>query len=449
MCTTLGCVLESHSSFGGGNSEPAYEWDVSELESARGDLLPATAPRCAIALRCAVRVPDEPKVACALAIAEATADGERVPYDGYAAVERRGRSSLFYPKANYALELRDEDGTTDRPINLLGMGKDEDWVLDGSWVDRSFVRNQIVSELFSSAAPERYAPEARYCVLNLNEKYQGIYRLVERPKRDGQRIDIAKDDGSGQSFIIRQDDEGRLHFPLGFESQWKPTYPNANRITDSQLRGIQEWLDQLHAALKKRTPGTKGVFGFLDREDVIDWILIQELSKNIDAYKLSVHLYKDRGDLARLVPWDFDMAFGQPKVNVDLLAGADWDLGGEELANAHRPKGWIAQRSTFLKHLLAVPDFPEALTQRWFELRASAWSTDEIMQRLERATAAVEPEARANFERWPLKNVDFQSIYPPYSLYRVETYEEEVERLRDWIGKRLEWMDEHIEAFAE
>lgn len=442
-----GCVLDSRSF--DKDVVLDYEWDVSELESAREDLLPPSDDLCSIALCCAVDIPDEPKVACSIAIAEETAEGKQVRYDGYAGVERRGRSSQYYPKPNYALELRDADGVTDRPVDLLEMGKDEDWILDGSWIDRSFIRNQLVAELFSSAGPQRYAPEARYCVLKLNDAYQGIYRLVERPKRDGQRIDIAKDDGTGQSFVVRQDDDGLLSFPLGFESRWKPTYPNANRITAAQRSGIQQWLDGLYAALERREPGEEGVFGFLDREDVMDWILVQELSKNIDAYKLSVHLYKDRGRLARLVPWDFDMAFGQPKVNIALLVAKDLELGGKELKNAHKPKGWIAQRTAFLEDLLAVEGFAEDLARRWHGLRASAWSTQRIMERLERAAASVAPEANDNFDRWRLENIDFEKLYPPYSLYRVESYEEEVEHLREWLGKRLEWMDEHVEAFAE
>src|SRR5690606_22437647 len=59
-----------------------------------------------------------------------------------------------------------------------------------------------------------YAAAARYCTLHVNGDYRGIYRLVERPKRDGNRIDIKADGGVGASFVIRQGTGGPLYLVL-------------------------------------------------------------------------------------------------------------------------------------------------------------------------------------------------------------------------------------------
>src|SRR5690606_38139588 len=203
---------------------------------------------------------------------------------------------------------------------------------------------------------DRYGPEARYCTLHLNGDYRGIYRLGERPKREASRINIQRDTGSGESFIIRQGVGGPLDFPLGLEAAWELTYPNEKAATDDQLVGIQQWLDALDDALAERSADPNlGAFGLLDDEAVADWIIAQEFSRNIDAYKLSVHLYKDVGERARLVPWDFDLAFGQPIVAA----------GAPEPEGAEKSSGWIGERTPFVQDILAIPGFAEQVAERW------------------------------------------------------------------------------------
>lgn len=255
-----------------------YEWDATELSSPNEDLRRPRPDLCAVALACSRSIRDDVKIACALTIA----DEAGVVYDGLAGVERRGRSSSFFPKANYSLEFRDKDGETELPAQVLGMGREEDWILDGMWADRSMMRNQLAYDSFASFGENRYAAEGRYCTLVLDGKYNGIYRLVERPNRDGSRIDIPKDDGSGSSFIITQHPEGELRFPLGLEAQWTFVYPNRRRATPAQLTAVQDWLDGLARVLRKRSEGGE-LFEYLEQGSLLDWILINEFAKNIDS----------------------------------------------------------------------------------------------------------------------------------------------------------------------
>ena len=52
----------------------------------------------------------------------------------------------------------------------------------------------------------------------------------------------------------------------------------------------------------------------MDVDATADWILINEFAKNIDAFHLSIHMFRDAGGLAAFVPWDFDLSMGQPTV---------------------------------------------------------------------------------------------------------------------------------------
>jgi hypothetical protein len=424
----LGCSTEAYYAATG----PRFDWDTAGLESPKDDLREAHSQLCAIALACRAIV-DEPKLACAVSIA----DESGVIYDGWAGVERRGRSSASFPKANFGLEFRDESGETERAVEILGMGTESDWILDGMWADRSMMRNALAYDLFASFDERRHAAQGHYCSLVLNGKYHGIYRLLERPKRDQSRIDIPGDDGSGTSFVVTQDPEGTLDFELGLEERWQSISPNHQTATSAQLEGIQAWFDGLAEALRGR--GERTIFDYLDRADVVDWILIQEFSKNIDAYKLSVYFYKSPEAPARLVPWDMDLAFGQP-----LVAAS-----APEPEDAAESRGWVGQRTAFIRAILGSDGLAGDITARWRVLREGPLTRAAIESRIDGYQAAMAPELDANVARWPLDQVTFAAIYPPYSFPERASYEAEVEALKGWVDERLEWMDENIDAFTQ
>jgi CotH kinase protein len=423
-----------------GSEPPGSEVPTSETPT---EVLPVEPPTpalelaappeqvCHVSLACAEEIADEPKVNCDVSV---TLGEERV-YEGLCGVERRGRSSLLYPKGNYAIELREEDGSN-RGQDFFGFGKDEDWILDGSWVDRSFMRNTLVSDLFRGFSATWYAPESGYCTLEVNGAPQGIYRLVERIKRGDERVPLVKDDGTGASFVIKQEKDGYLRLDVGLESGWEATYPN--NPTAAQIQGIQTWLDQFSAALATRSDAEDGVFQLLNRHNVVDWVLLQEFAKNIDAYKLSIIITKDRAGLARLVPWDFDLAFGQPTVN-----------DGTELVTAHETSGWVVQRTPFLQDIVAVPGFGEVLSARWRTLRQGPLREAVIDQQLSAYERVIADATTENFTVWPITDVAFEPIFSRFHLYEVASFDEELVELRTWITQRLTWIDEHIEEYVE
>jgi hypothetical protein len=377
---------------------------------------------------------DEPKRTCSLQILDGAG---MVLFMDHAGVELRGRTSLRYPKENYGVELRTAEGV-ENAASMMGMGKESDWIFDGSWIDRSFMRNDLVFGLFRDLG--RYAPESRACTLSLNGQDRGIYRLVEKIKRDDDRVALPLDDGSGTSFIISQDDDGNLNFPVGGamgSATWQLVYPKQASATPTQVTTVQRWLDGLRAALNGADPAnaSTGVFTYLDLEGTVDFILLEEFSKNIDAYNLSLNLFKAPGALANFIPWDFDLAFGQPTVSNAASAN-------------EAPEGWVQSRTTFITALTRISPLSARLGPRWRELRAGPFANAAILGKLGQLQSVLDANSIAhNFTHWPLASVDFTQIYRPYSLYRVSSYGEEVEHLRAWITSRLAWLDAHIDSY--
>ena len=375
-------------------------------------------------------VPDEPKVDCQIVVRGE--DGQTI-YDGKVGIERRGRSSINYNKPNYAIEFRDENGD-DNPVPCMGMGKESDWILDGAWLDRSFIRNDFVLDVFSELGPKtHYGPDSRFVELTFNQADQGIYRLVEKIKRDDDRVNIPKDDGSGSNFIIKHDDEGELTMPLGLEcNTWSPVYPNPKKITDGQRAAIDQWMQAFAETLN-----SGDAFTMLNMDNIVDFVLMQELSKNIDGFQYSLYIFKEAGALANMVPWDFDLAFGQPNV---AYAG---DTPNES------PEGWIVHHTNFIARLLEDETFVARLQERWVELRGLPLSDDAVDTRIDEYLMVLKgAPIDNNFSIWPMGDVRFDQIYSVYTIYDVGSFDEEITRLRTWIHNRMAWMDVHLSEYA-
>jgi hypothetical protein len=388
---------------------------------------------CHIQLMCADKIVDEPKVTCTLQITDDT--GAPVFMD-HAGVELRGRSSLSYPKKNYGVEFRTPTGI-DSPVPVMGMGKEADWIFDGSWLDRSFMRNDLVAGLFRDIG--HFASESRSCALTLNGQSQGIYRLVEKIKRDDDRVAIDVDDGAGSSFIVSQDEDGALTFSVGTatnSSTWDLVYPKPDTATPAQVTAVQTWLNGLKAAMTGADPANPatGIFSFLDLDGTADFILLEEFSKNIDAYNLSLTLFRSASGKANFIPWDFDLSFGQPTVN--------------SAAGNETPEKWVQNRTAFIIALTKVPALTARLGTRWRELRADAFSDAKVTAKLDQLQRVLDAASIAdNFTVWPIANVEFTQIYRPYSIYDVTSYADEVQHLRTWIQARLTWMDAHVDGY--
>ena len=92
-------------------------------------------------------IDDEPKVMVEMGIIDNAVGLNNVTdplnhFQGFCGIEFRGHSSQSFDKKNYSLELWNQFGV-DSAVNLLGMGKEEDWILHASHMDRTLMRNPL------------------------------------------------------------------------------------------------------------------------------------------------------------------------------------------------------------------------------------------------------------------------------------------------------------------
>ncbi|GDX81593.1 hypothetical protein LBMAG42_34040 [Deltaproteobacteria bacterium] len=312
-------------------------------------------------------------------------------------------------------------------VDLFGMGAESDWSLNGMYVDRALLRNKLAFDVFASfGGAERYAPESRYCELTLNGDYRGIYALGERIKRASSRLDLAEGGTPGDSFIIKLDDEEGFHENAVGTGIWQMVYPEADNVSEAQVEAfLVEWEGAIRGA--DPTNPESGVFAQLDLSSAVDWVILQELTKNVDAYQLSVYLWRDDGGSVYFAPWDFDLSMGYPY----------YDCGATN---------WIF-RPEFVTVMAADPAFRAQMTARWAELRQGALSDAALARRIAAIDATLAPAIDRNFERWPIEEIVFSTDELDNWLCPVGSYEEEHARVIEFLAQRLAWMDANLVAF--
>ncbi|HEX2984020.1 MAG TPA: CotH kinase family protein, partial [Ignavibacteriales bacterium] len=139
---------------------------------------------------------DDPKITADMGIIDNGSARNNVTdsfngYNGKIGIELRGSTSQDFPKKPYAVELRDTLGA-DLEASLLGMAKNEDWILYATYNDKTFMRDILIYKLACQLG--WYASRTRYCELVLNGEYMGVYVLMEKIKRGKNRVNIAKMD---------------------------------------------------------------------------------------------------------------------------------------------------------------------------------------------------------------------------------------------------------------
>jgi hypothetical protein len=312
-----------------------------------------------------------------------------------------------------------------RSPSFFEMGGESDWILSGAYVDLTLWRNVFVYDLFRDMRPdENYAAETHYCDVTLNGEYHGLYQLTEKIKRDDDRLDLQEDIGDGQSFVLKNDDTRHFRETDLINDGWQLIYPNSMTVSEASAAAIQD-----HLAAWEVATATGDLWSFVDMNNMVDWMIIQEFTKNGDAYVLSLHTYKDRDEKIKFVPWDMDITFG-----LSCNSGTGWlGDGGTDLVTAAK----------------ADPAFQQAFRDRWRELRQGVMSDAEILVRVDGIKAQISDKVQENFDRWPQQEMigaddwvlDFSEDCPTFSWMDSDAAS------RQWIYERLLWMDGNIDSF--
>ncbi|MDI9337512.1 MAG: CotH kinase family protein [Alphaproteobacteria bacterium] len=376
-------------------------------------------------------------------------------------IEYRGSTSFrLSDKKSFGIETLDSLGEeTDKSI--FGFPEESDWVLIGDvyniqdkfLYDPTLISHHLAYQLARNIGD--YASRTIMVELELNGEYQGIYMFGEKLKRNSNRINIKKlsssatqspaitggyifkiDKTSGDdvapgmpfdyyltnwqddyayniknSFRSRYSTNGQLtdrqlYLPkLDTETYFLYEYPKADDITLLQKTYLQNYIDSFENALihDDFTKNTRTYTNFVDINSFIDYFIINELCRNIDAYRISTFLYKDYNAKINIGPvWDFNLGYYWG----GRVPSTDWIIN----YNTYQPDD-LWQVPFWWQRLLADPVFTAALKQRWAVLRSDILSNTKVINLVNNIADNLISNGAItrNFNKWNAFPIDYKT----------------------------------------
>ena len=400
---------------------------------------------------------DEPKVPAALTIKRL----DSTLYEGIIGIEIRGESSQFFDKKSYGFETWDSQ-YNDLDVALIGFPEEEDWILYGPFSDKSLIRNKLIYELSNRMG--RYTTKTEFVELTINYEYKGLYIFMEKLKRDKNRIDISKLENAdideeliSGGYIIKIDksdmEDGSYTDYNSFQSQFDVfgnengdirinfnyEYPKPGEIHANQKNYIKTYFYEFESSLASNNfkDPINGFRKYIDEDSFIDFFILNELSNNVDGYRLSTYLQKDRNEKLVIGPiWDFNLSFG----NADYCGGERYDVWCFKFNERCLGDYWNVP--FWWNRLLDDEKFVDKLKDRWNQLRLNTLSDNNILTLIEEQYSFLNNETdiiNRNFNKWKIFGI---YIWP--NSFIGNNYYEEIDFLKNWIKERTKWLDESI-----
>jgi len=339
---------------------------------------------------------------------------EFAAYSGTAGVRGRGNTTWEFPKRPYRVKL-------DTKSPIMGLASERDWVLLANHLDRSQLRTHFAGELGRATGLD-WTPTFRHVELILNGHYQGVYQLTESVEPGANRVDIAEmdsDDDAAPAVTggylmeidsrLEENNEPGWRTPQGVPIVVKDPDP----MSDAQRAYIQGHVAAFEQALfgPDFADPLTGYAAHLDLDDFVDHYLVQEITRNADAFWSSTYFTKERDDaLLHFGPlWDFDRSVGSPFTLSPNLA-----------------EGWYARNGgPWIQRIFQDPAFVDRVAQRWSELEPIV---ADLTAQLGGRAAALAPAIANDASRWGYQPAEHDSA----------TY------LQGWLSQRSAWLSAEL-----
>jgi hypothetical protein len=389
---------------------------------------------------------------------------DKPAFSFWAGIEYRGSSSqgdwYFLPglvKKPYGFEIRtDSVSIQAAKLPIAQFASESDWVLNASYNDRTFLRDVLAQQLAGQFGLQH--SKTRYVEVILNDAYQGIYILMEKIKQGGSRLDIADltpTDNAGDEvtggYLVKIDKSSgapsrswNSAYVSGKGTEkglFQIEYPKSENITTQQFTYIKNYVNTFEKSLQEEQPlkATTTYRSMMDMPSFVNYFLLNELSRNVDGYRLSTYFYKDKdskgGKLTMGPAWDYNLSFG----NADYYDG-------------YLPQGWVYNK---LELMEGTPDyfqtpfwwgklmkdsvFVNSVKRRWNTLRKTTLTPQAIFKYMDSTTVALKDPMQRNFGRFPLYG---KKVWPNY--YVGNNANEELFWMENWISARITWLDAAI-----
>lgn len=242
----------------------------------------------------------------------------------------RGMTSAVFSKRGISLKLLNGEGKG-IPRSLLGMAPGEDWKLFAMYTDSLRVRDMTCSQLWEEMTDTSASPagsgQMEYCELVIDNVYQGVFAMA--PPIDEHTLQL----GSGDclykilDWYMPEMEEVQASIDAGYAV----CYPIRARFPEVTKKNAGEvWEPWIKYAQKKYWSfDLQGLSRITDNDNLADFVLFTQAVAGKDGFLKNTYVTGERttvskanpeGFVVRIIPWDFDLTFGNsyvynPEVN--------------------------------------------------------------------------------------------------------------------------------------
>lgn len=350
----------------------------------------------------------------------------------------RGNASTQFPKKPYRIKFESKQKPLDAPA------KAKKWTLINNYGDKTLMRNLLafrISQLFGMP----YTPYGQAVDVILNGEYKGCYQLCDQIEVNKNRVNIDEmetTDISGENLtggylweIDAYANEEISWFNSNHNIPVTIKSPDEDDITPEQSKYVEDFFNAMEADVfgSQYADAVNGWRRLLDAETFLKHFLIGELSGNTDTY-WSVYQYKKRGEnkIYTGPVWDFDIAFDNDYRTYPVNNKSDfvYRSGGSSAGN---------MKSFVDRVLLLDPNTLTEVKTLWGKAREKGLNEEYLCAWIDSMAMEMDRSQQLNFMRWNILNSK-EHMNP----VARGSYASEVAYLKEYITKRIEWMDKKL-----
>ena len=323
-----------------------------------------------------------------------------------------------WPKKGYRIELSEEE-------SLLGMRKDDDWLLLAMYLDYPRMRIKMCFDVWGRLEPTNptaIAPESEYVTLFLNGEFEGLYLLVEKNDRRLYGLEDVQNN-INSSFIFQV--KGHTILDTYLPAAWEQDWPNE----DEGIYIMEEILTPLFSFINDSSDAEffnckNGIFSKFDKLNLIDFFVFNYFIYHEDFWIKNYFIIRNSyPNKLFLVPWDYDHSFG--------------GFRGNEYEADDNNELYIREHNRLYDRLIGNNDFIKNCSDRWFQLRNDLWTDEFFSDTLTENYEEIDDILEIETDMW--NPVVFNENWHNDS-------DKSVEKLYQWITDRLKFCDIYFDS---
>ncbi|AZQ44221.1 CotH kinase family protein [Nonlabens ponticola] len=326
-------------------------------------------------------------------------------------IRHRGHSTWLAPKKPYQMKL-------DKSNAIGNMPPAKKWILLANYYDKTMLRNSLAFEM-SRMSKLSYTPQSQFFNVNIDGDWHGLFLVTE--KIELQKNRITKDNG----YLLELDHVSRLKPDDASIYTKKYTIkikePDIT-VDDQEFKDVKQFiLDTEQAFFNSNENDYSTYKEYVDMETLVDWYILQEISRNQDAnfYSSVYFTYKPGGKLKFGPVWDFDIGFG----NINY-------------SDNYEIEGYLLDDNEWLKYILEDPEFIALRKKRYSYFYEQK---DRLLSFLDNQAAIIEPTVISNHKKYHMMA---RETWPNRVIFT--TYMEYVEDLKQWLSQRMDYLNEEF-----